>query len=260
MGASEPIATGVTETYTDTCQTHGDFTSEQVTVIEGARPLRKGCPECAAIRKREREASDVSAAQAKAFQDQRIALERLRAAGVPARFEGKSLETYQVTNDGQQKALAACQRLVSCVRDRQEAPNLIMTGTPGTGKTHLSCGIILELHKTRRVKRIDLPDLIREIRATWRRDSEKDEEQVLDWYGGLDLLILEEVGTGSGSDDERARIFQVINRRYEAMLPTVVVTNLSLAELRTEMGERVIDRLREGERSLVVFDWESARK
>lgn len=254
------MTSAITETYSDTCPSHGDFTSEQVTVIEGVRPIRKGCPECAVIRKREREAADASAANILRINEQRVALERLRAAGVPARFEDKTLATYAVTNDGQQKALAACQRLVSCVRDRKDAPNLIMTGTPGTGKTHLSCGIVLELHKTRHVKRIDLPDLIREIRATWRRDSEKDEEQVLDWYGGLDLLILEEVGTGSGSDDERARIFQVINRRYEAMLPTVVVTNLSLAELRTEMGERVIDRLREGERSLVVFDWESARK
>ena len=46
---------------------------------------------------------------------------------------------------------------------------------------------------------------------------------------------------------------------YEAMLPTAIVTNLGLDELTKEMGERVIDRLREGDRSLVIFDWASER-
>jgi DNA replication protein DnaC len=82
---------------------------------------------------------------------------------------------------------------------------------------------------------------------------------VLDYYGSLDLLIIEEIGTGAGSDDERAKIFQVVNRRYEAMLPTVLVSNLDMDALKKEIGERVIDRMREGSRSLVVFDWQSHR-
>lgn len=149
--------------------------------------------------------------------------------------------------------------MVDGVRSGKGAPNLILQGKPGTGKTHLSCGMTLDLYQTHKVRRIDLPDLIRNIRATWQRDSEHSEEFVLDFYGSLDLLILEEVGTGTGSDDERARVFQVINRRYEAMLPTVIVTNLTLRELRDELGERVLDRLREGDRSVVAFDWESMR-
>jgi DNA replication protein DnaC len=244
--------------YTDTCATHGEFTSEMVELAPGF-PFRKGCPECIKIRTAEREAEDAAKARqvAKALADR--ALAKLRAAGVPARYEAKALDTYTTDKDGQARAKAACQALVDAMLEGREPPNLILTGLPGTGKSHLSCGIILALYGSKKVKRVDLPDLIREIRATWRKDSEHTEETVLDWYGSLDLLILEEVGTGSGSDDERARIFQVINRRYEAMLPTVVVTNLSIPELKTEMGERVIDRLREGERSLVVFDWESAR-
>lgn len=256
MGASEamqPVSSEV-QSYSGECKTHGAFVSEAVITDFG--PIRKGCPKCLEQRKVEREAEEAL----RALQDSQRVTAKLRRAGVPPRYECKTLDTYRVSNAGQEKALAACRTLVAAVSAGREAPNLIMTGTPGTGKTHLCCGVVLALHAARRVCRIDLPDLIREIRATWRKDSEYSEDSVLDWYGALDLLILEEVGTGSGSDDERARIFQVINRRYEAMLPTVVVTNLSLAELRTEMGERVIDRLREGERSLVVFDWESARK
>lgn len=255
--AIKPVAADAPQTYADICQTHGSFISELIDF--GFKQIKKGCPQCIAERKVRDDAERAEKARLQAIDDQRRATERLRMAGVPLRFEGKTLDAFATRNEGQEKAKAACQALVDAMLAGKEVPNLIMTGKPGTGKTHLSCGIVLSLHGHKRVKRVDLPDLIREIRSTWRKDSEVSEETVLDWYGHLDLLILEEVGTGSGSDDERARIFQVINRRYEAMLPTVVVTNLSLAELRDEMGERVIDRLREGERSLVVFDWESAR-
>lgn len=255
----EPSNVVKPEPYTDTCPTHGEYTSEQIPMFDGCRPFRKGCPKCLEIRRIEREAEDARAEEFKRAQAELKAMERLRKSGVPARFEEKTLDSYLADNTGQQKAVAACQRLVQRITDKQQAPNLILMGKPGTGKTHLSCGIILALFKSFRVCRIDLPDLIREIRATWRKDSDLEEEDILRWYGGLDLLILEEVGTGSGSEDEKARIFQVINRRYEAMLPTVVVSNLTYDELLEEMGERVIDRLREGERSLVVFDWESMR-
>lgn len=258
MADSEPVKS-VSETYTDTCKAHGEFTSEMFRIADfGA--IKKGCPTCLSARESERKQEEARAAAHREAQDRQKATDRLRQAGVPARYEGKTLDSYLASTDGQMRAKVACQGLVDAMTDGREPPNLIMTGKPGTGKTHLSCGIILALYHRKRVKRIDLPDLIREIRATWRKDSEYTEETVLDWYGGLDLLILEEVGTGTGSDDEKARIFQVINRRYEAVLPTVVVTNLSVPELEAEMGERVIDRLREGERSLVVFDWESARK
>ena len=102
-------------------------------------------------------------------------------------------------------------------------------------------------------------DLIREIRATWSRKAEHTEAEVLDYFGELDLLIIEEIGTGAGSEDEKARIFQVINRRYEAMLPTILVSNFDLKALEQEIGSRVLDRLREGDRAVLTFDWPSMR-
>ena len=245
--------------YTDTCKTHGDFIGRALPSVFGGNPIRLGCPTCMADRKAERDAEDAREKARQSEQERRRDIENRRVSGVPVRFDGKTLESYVATTEGQQKALSACQRLVDAIRAGGHAPNLILTGKPGTGKTHLSCGMTLALYRSHKVRRIDLPDLIRNIRATWQRGSEYTEAEVLDHYGSLDLLILEEVGTGSGSDDERARVFQVINRRYEAMLPTVVVTNLPLRELRDEMGERVLDRLREGDRAVVVFDWESMR-
>jgi DNA replication protein DnaC len=249
MGHSENFEA---QAVVETCAKHGEFETRRKYIELLNKWIGGTCPKCSIERE------DAEAAEQARLDGERN-LAALRKAGVPLRFQGKTLETYQADNDKQQIAVAACRKLISAMQARSHAPNLIMIGKPGTGKSHLCCGIVLELYRTHRVRRVDLPDLIREIRATWHRDSEVSEERVLDWYGALDLLIIEEVGTGAGTDDERARIFQVINRRYEAMLPTVVVSNLDMAALKLEIGDRVIDRLREGDRSLVVFDWQSMR-
>ena len=242
------------KTYEGQCDKHGEFTGIEVEFF--GKWHRQRCPTCSREHNAEEERQQAEMDRQEA---EERSLRLRRSAGIPLRFDGKTLETYAAECDGQRAALAACRRLVAAMRERKQAPNMVMIGKPGTGKSHLSCGMILALCQTHLVCRIDLPDLIREIRATWHKTSEISEEQVLNRYGALDLLIIEEVGTGAGSDDERARIFQVINRRYEAMLPTVIVSNLDMDALKVEIGERVIDRLREGERSLVVFDWPSKR-
>lgn len=245
------------KTYAGTCEKHGDFEGEAMEFM--GVTVRKGCPDCAAERQ-EREAVEEEAKEA--WQARRAAeadKARLRESGVPLRFESKTLEAFSAKNDRQQIALSACKRLVESIRAGEQGANLIFIGKPGTGKSHLACGIILALYRSHRVCRIDLPDLIREIRATWSRKAEHTEAEVLDYFGELDLLIIEEIGTGAGSEDEKARIFQVINRRYEAMLPTILVSNFDLKALEQEIGSRVLDRLREGDRAVLMFDWPSMR-
>lgn len=247
MGSSENI-----EAQTSTCDKHGEYLPERKYIELLDKWFTGGCKQCAAERESNERAEE-------ARRDVERDLAARRKAGIPPRFQGKTLDTYDAVHDKQQMALAACKKLVATMQAKQPPPNLILIGRPGTGKSHLCCGMVLELYRTHRVRRVDLPDLIREIRATWHKDSEHSEDYVLEFYGTLDLLIIEEVGTGAGTDDERARIFQVVNRRYEAMLPTVIVSNLDLESLKKEIGERVIDRLREGDRALVVFDWASHR-
>lgn len=244
-------------TYAGTCEKHGDFTGEAIELF--GKLIRRGCPACAEERRKKEIAEEAAKAEAKAKREAEADKQRLRKSGVPLRFEAKTLETFSVKNDRQQLALTACTRLVESIRAGRQGANLVFIGKPGTGKSHLACGIILALYRSHRVCRIDLPDLIRDIRATWSRKAEHTEAEVLDYFGELDLLIVEEIGTGAGSEDEKARIFQVINRRYEAMLPTILVSNFDLNALEQEIGSRVLDRLREGDRAVLTFDWPSMR-
>lgn len=243
--------------YQSTCPTHGDFESEEMEIFPG-KPLRKGCPACIAEREAERKAYDDMQAKIKADQERRARESQMIRAGITMRFKDKGFHDYQANTPEKERAKAAMLELVDNIRNKRSPKNLILTGMPGTGKSHLCCAVIHELWDSHNVRRIDLPALVREIRATWSRDADKTEDEVIEEYGHLDLLILEEAGTGTGSEDEKARIFSVLNMRYEWCKPTVIVTNLGLDSLKTELGERVIDRLRENG-ALVPFDWESMR-
>ena len=260
MALSEPLKDILTNTYAGTCERHGDFVGTRTTF--STRTWESGCPQCGKEAEAAREAKERAELDAK-LEAERLArlAARRRRSGIPPRFEDRIFDAFKTDTSGRAKARATCQALVSEIKDGKRGRNLIMSGKPGTGKSHLSCAIVHELYDTKVVRRLVLADLIRAIRDTWRRDSETSEAQVLEFYGAeVDLLIIEEVGTTAGSYDEKARVFAVLNARYENCLPTVIVTNLGKDALSAELGERVMDRLREGGGVFLPFDWESARK
>lgn len=257
MGLSElSPGFGQQESYTGTCDTHGQFIGQRTQLL--SRQVESGCPTCSRERVSRQEAEDLRIQQEAM---QRRFEQKRREAGIPLRFDDRTFESFVADTQGRAKAKASVQALVQAIQAGERGHNLILVGKPGTGKSHLCCAAVHELFSTKKVRRIELPELIRNIRNTWRKGSELTEDEVLEYYGAsLDLLIIEEVGTSTGSEDEKSRVFAVLNRRYENCLPTVIVTNLGKEALAAELGDRVMDRLREGRGVLVPFDWESARK
>lgn len=260
MAASNPLVDIVSESYAGNCQAHGDFVGSRTGF--GSRTWDSGCPQCAKAAQEAKDAKEREETQARnrAYHAAKRT-ERLRTAGIPPRFDDRTFDAFNADTTGRQRAKAAMQALVDEIKAGRRGNNLILVGKPGTGKSHLCCAAVHELCESKKVRRVVLADLIRAIRDTWRKDSERTESDVLRFYGEeVDLLLLEEVGTTAGSEDEKARIFAVLNARYENCLPTVIVSNLGKEALAAELGARVMDRLREDGGVLVPFDWESSRK
>ena len=67
-----------------------------------------------------------------------------------------------------------------------------------------------------------------------------------------------EVGVQYGTDGEQNILFEVLDRRYRDMLPTILLANQSKDGLKQFLGERAYDRLTETGR-IVAFEWESYR-
>ena len=138
---------------------------------------------------------------------------------------------------------------------------MIITGTVGVGKTHLAASIINEIIKpTNSINAIYITfsDMIRDIRSAW-RDRSVDEQSLIAKYASASMLIIDEIGVQFGSDSEMVQMFEVMNKRYGEMLPTVLISNLPIEELTKLLGDRIVDRLREDDGIAVRMDWESNR-
>jgi DNA replication protein DnaC len=102
--------------------------------------------------------------------------------------------------------------------------------------------------------------MIRSVKDSWRKGSEKSEEDVIRSFSEPDLLVVDEVGVQFGSDTEKLYLTEIINNRYERKMPTVLISNLNFEELEKSLGTRIIDRFFEGKSAILKFTWESYRR
>lgn len=257
MDASEPKKP--LSTQPATCEKHGPYEQTVISILN--RELRGTCPECSRIANQERETREK---EEEAYLKRLSLTRKLGDALIPKRFEKRSLDSYKVENKGQAEALRFCRHYVKTFDQIAETGRcMVLIGQPGTGKTHLGVAIANELlHKTARTAVYrTVGAILQAIRSTYDRKSERSEADILASLIGPDLLVLDEVGVSKEqpSDFELTTLFAIINGRYEQMRPTVVISNLDAPQLPMAMGERCVDRLREGGMIVVPFQWESQR-
>jgi DNA replication protein DnaC len=253
MESSEKAATG----YRGECEKHGQFDGTIMNLL--GREFKSRCPECLRIMGEESEARE---REQEDTRRRRALSEKLGSAAIPARFTSKTFDCFKVSNDRQQKALDACVEYAeNFMAHRREGRCLMLMGKPGTGKSHLAAAIANHLVRKTLALAVyrTVAGLLIEIKESYDRGSNRSEAQVMRALSSPDLLILDEVGATKPSEFELAMLFAVINSRYENQLPTLVVSNLPPKELAGAIGDRCVDRLREGGGIVVGFDWESMR-
>ncbi|WP_339959317.1 ATP-binding protein [Photorhabdus tasmaniensis] len=79
--------------------------------------------------------------------------------------------------------------------------------------------------------------IIRAFRRSWSNDADTNEFETLRFYSELDLLIIDEIGVQYGTVSERNILFEVINNRYEDLLPTILISNLPMNDLPVFLGD-----------------------
>ena len=186
----------------------------------------------------------------------------LRFSGIPERFKESSFETYIAETKEQKKAKDICFKYAeNFEKFCEKGTSMILYGTPGTGKTHTSVSIVRYAieKKKKTAKFFNVIDAISRIKATWNKDSEETEQQAIDYLIKPDLLVLDKFGMSFGSDTERFLLDRIINKRYENIKPTILITNLNWENLKTLLGERVIDRMLDSKGLKVLFNWHSHR-
>jgi len=239
------------------CEKHGDYEVKY-------QPFGKKvwvfdvCTKCVAEQKELDERKRIED-QEKQDRENKLKLRESRRvnAGISKRNLYKTFDDYMVSSPGQQLAKDS---MMTFVKNFPTDKNLLLLGSVGTGKTLLASAALDQLVDKFNCRIKKVSEIVREFKNSWAKDTDFNEDDVADHYIGLDLLIIDEVGTQFGSDTEKLFIFEVIDGRYQDMKPTILISNLDVDGVGEVIGQRCIDRLREGGGSMIAFDWDSQRK
>lgn len=119
---------------------------------------------------------------------------------------------------------------------------LVLAGDNGCGKTHLAAAIAnARLANDLAVLFVVVPDLLDHLRATYHPESTVRYDERFEQVRGHPFLILDDLGAESATAWAQEKLFQIINDRYNARLPTVVTTNLTKEQLPARLRVRVHD-------------------
>lgn len=239
FGPPKPGQAGMRPPREETCEAHGAYAIEvhidgQVFSINPG-----GCPQCL----KERQSKRMQA--------------ELAVLNIPKRFADCTFENYEVETPEQAAVLGRCKEYAENFAARHKiGASLMLCGRKGTGKNHLGTAIMKRVRadgfSVMRVKAAQYLD------AFWGKSFDERESWIND-LAHVDLLMFDEIGRTSNAKGAQDALFRLLDARSEAVLPTLITTNLERAGLIEVLGEAMFDRLREGGGRLLTLRWDSYR-
>jgi DNA replication protein DnaC len=176
-------------------------------------------------------------------EDERLArLQRYSNLGPLARLTFENLnERGRSANPVHQEAFAAA---VSAARTFATEPEgwLVFTGPSGSGKTHLGAAIAGRcIEDGRAALFMVVPDLLDHLRAAYQPGSDVGYDDLFEMLKNAPVLVLDDLGVQSSTPWAQEKLFQLVNHRYNARMPTVFTTNLPISEFDSRTQSRLGD-------------------
>lgn len=199
---------------------------------------------------------------------ERVLHNRLRFANIPDAFKDMTLKTFDFgmyRKPESRKLIGIAGRVIKTYLAEFESMEgagmglYIYSNTKGSGKTRMAASLANELirEKGKAVKFATSSAILKEIRATWDKDSRYTESGLLDQLVQTEILIIDDFGTEKVADWINDKFYYLINERYIGRKITIITSNTPLKNL--DYDQRIISRLKERSYE-VAFPEESVRE
>ena len=203
--------------------------------------IKYTCPECS-------DSGYVGTRMCKCMREL-IVTENIKASGMGRLIERQSfdnfdLDRYKKNPEGYERMKANLEAAKDFVENVDKGRTLLLIGSTGTGKTHLSTAIakaVIERGWT--VIYDSTQNIISSFETDKFRSGYSQREPESNKYLECDLLILDDLGTEFSSQFSVSCIYNLINTRQNKGLSTVISTNLTAKALAGKYEDRIYSRL-----------------
>lgn len=135
---------------------------------------------------------------------------------------------------------------------------IALVGNRGCGKTQLAVEAIrASASRGKRARYCTATEFFIEIKAAY-NSQDRTEKDVLNQFARPLLLVIDEIGQRSESEWENRLLFELLNRRYNALKDTILISNQSADMFTKSLGPSLISRMQETG-GLIECDWPSYR-
>jgi DNA replication protein DnaC len=150
-------------------------------------------------------------------------------ARLPASSRGATFESFKPAKTEQARALKAIQAFGHGYSNAERSRGIVLSGPVGTGKTHLIAAALshLLLEKGIRCAYVEISLLYATIRRGFQEG--KSGGEIIGPLSEVEVLAIDELGKGRGSQFELETMDELIARRYNAKKTTLFATNYGLA-------------------------------
>jgi DNA replication protein DnaC len=133
--------------------------------------------------------------------------------------------------------------------------NLLLIGTTGSGKTHISTAIAKEIiERGFNVIYESIHNIITDFENDKFRSGYNSSEPVSDKYLECDLLIIDDLGTEFSTPFSTSCIYNILNTRQNRGLSTIISTNYAAQDLAKRYDDRIYSRITASSYTVLFFN------
>jgi DNA replication protein DnaC len=159
-------------------------------------------------------------------------------------LKGMTFDRFEARPDLEREQRQSLNQALRLARNFAQTPEswLVLLGTNGCGKTHLAAAIANQcLAQGKPVLFVGVPDLLDHLRATFNPQSQVTHDRLFEQVRKAPLLILDDLGQHHSTPWAEAKLYQIIDYRYSARLPTVITSCQTLEEFDDRISSRMGD-------------------